>query len=550
MDLPPLHRLPGGAATGSSIFYGALGSKGATESADDRLRRLADWCDIDDAFRKKGGEPDLADFHAAGPRLADDRRTLPFASEPGRNMANILTMANWEISLARYKRYKELLAANTKELARLGEQYGYPPELQASTEVPDQRITQTAEWRIFDQVRKRKAALQIVRKKAMEKAASLYMAVYGKENVAPIGYVKPLFQDETDVELGYTLAPDLEPFSPKRQCDALKAALNAVLENEGNDVLKDMIYTDVVAFLADGARALDMYRNFVFMGPSGVGKTTWARLLGNVFKAVGLFMYGEVAETTANDYVASYLGQSGPQTRGKLDGNLENIVLLDEAYQITESQGPSGKSSSYGAEVITTIVDYIDKNRGLLMIIIAGYEDKMRGEPGSFLEANEGLDRRFPNKYVFPRYTPKQLAKMLRKGVERKQLGLDRWATDTWDKVARLIQLGQDAPEDTVPRMVYEELFSKQGGSIENILAKLGNYMAVPDKQPERQKPPRTTFTYENDMTVILQQLLNGTKWAEQLNDASSALVCFLVSADVCAPKTNCFDDPDNDECL
>jgi SpoVK/Ycf46/Vps4 family AAA+-type ATPase len=292
---------------------------------------------------------------------------------------------------------------------------------------------------------------------------------------------------------------------------------------------------------------MEVYRNYVFMGPSGVGKTTWARLMGQLYKHMGIYMYGSVAETSASDYVGAYIGWSAPQTQSMLDQNLENIVLIDEAYAITET-GKTDSSGGYGSEAITAIVNYMDKNRGCVMIIIAGYEPQMKTNPNSFLKNNEGLDRRFPNQFVFPSYTAEQLVNILKTTLKRRSM-LDRWEPLAFSQLLDLIQLlvnhdenrrrpeVKAEPRYTSAAPFYDELFSKQGGSIENIANEIIKYMSLPDKNPSRWEDPnsmttpkqrRTLYNYKQDMVQVLASKLDR-KWHEQLRDKSSQAYVVLL---------------------
>jgi stage V sporulation protein K len=114
-----------------------------------------------------------------------------------------------------------------------------------------------------------------------------------------------------------------------------------------------------------------------------------------------------------------------------LNQNLENIILIDEAYSMAR-----GGNKDYGSDAITAIVDWMDKNLGCYMLIIAGYEKDINDD---FLAVNEGLDRRFNNKVVFLEYTGAQMADILKKILSKS--GSDKkWDNDTWTRVATLIE--------------------------------------------------------------------------------------------------------------
>ena len=306
----------------------------------------------------------------------------------------------------------------------------------------------------------------------------------------------------------------LPTWDPYLSAKKVVAVLEDIEKNySGNDQLKDFIYMDIVSFLGDPVATMNDYRNYAFMGPSGVGKTTWARLMGKIYKAIGMYLYGIVAETKAQDYISNYLGQTSSKTAATLNQNLENIILIDEAYSMAR-----GGNKDYGSDAITAIVDWMDKNLGCYMLIIAGYEKDINDD---FLAVNEGLDRRFNNKVVFLEYTGAQMADILKKILSRS--GSDKkWDKDTWNRVAALIEKAS-ASKDRWGKF-YEILFSKQAGSITLIAAKAKKYMLLPTKRP----PAGQLYTYERDMMQVLLSFLPMAT-QKQITDKTSEVYEFLL---------------------
>jgi stage V sporulation protein K len=306
----------------------------------------------------------------------------------------------------------------------------------------------------------------------------------------------------------------LPTWDPYLSAKKVFAVLEDIEKNySGNDQLKDFIYMDIVSFLGDPVATMNDYRNYAFMGPSGVGKTTWARLMGKIYKEIGMYLYGIVAETKAQDYISNYLGQTSSKTAATLNQNLENIILIDEAYSMAR-----GGNKDYGSDAITAIVDWMDKNLGCYMLIIAGYEKDINDD---FLAVNEGLDRRFNNKVVFLEYTGAQMADILKKILSKS--GSDKkWDNDTWTRVAALIEKA-NASKDRWGKF-YEILFSKQAGSITLIAAKAKKYMLLPTKRP----PAGQLYTYERDMMQVLLSFLPMAT-QKQISDKRSEVYEFLL---------------------
>ncbi len=145
-------------------------------------------------------------------------------------------------------------------------------------------------------------------------------------------------------------------------------------------------------------------RHLAFIGNPGTGKTTVARLIGEIYRDIGVLRRGHLVSAEARDLVAGYLGQTAGRTGETIDRALDGVLLIDEAYRLQDG-GNSG--SEFGQQAIDTLVSRMEDDRDRLVVIVAGYPDKMH----DFLAANDGLKSRFPeaNQIVFPDYDPGDL---------------------------------------------------------------------------------------------------------------------------------------------
>lgn len=140
----------------------------------------------------------------------------------------------------------------------------------------------------------------------------------------------------------------------------------------------------------------------LFLGPSGTGKTTIARLLGQILKRLGYLEKGHVVEVDKQKLTGKWLGWSEKITAEAFYEAMGGILFIDEAYSLTESSS----SSNYGNDVLTTILKLMEDYRNKIVVICAGYEIEMK----RFLESNSGLESRFPRHVTFKSYTVDELA--------------------------------------------------------------------------------------------------------------------------------------------
>jgi SpoVK/Ycf46/Vps4 family AAA+-type ATPase/GTP-binding protein EngB required for normal cell division len=171
--------------------------------------------------------------------------------------------------------------------------------------------------------------------------------------------------------------------------------------------------------------------HMVFTGNPGTGKTAVARVIGRLYKQMGLLARGHVVEVTRADLVAVYVGNTAPKTRAKITEALDGVLFIDEAYALMTDSG--GVGHDFGREAIDELLLHLENNRHRLVVIAAGYPEEMQ----KFLDTNPGLRRRFPpeNVITFPDYAPPELMRILQQFLRSEDLTLSEAAQSRIEQI-------------------------------------------------------------------------------------------------------------------
>ncbi|MCR4418815.1 MAG: AAA family ATPase [Clostridia bacterium] len=238
-------------------------------------------------------------------------------------------------------------------------------------------------------------------------------------------------------------APALEPANGQRRVRREPEALAELDRLVGLARVKELV-REIYAYLEVGRwrsrenlTTVPTVLHMVFRGNPGTGKTTVARLLGRLFRDLGVLSRGHLVEVERADLVGQYVGHTAQKTREQIKKALGGILFVDEAYSLAR-----GGEKDFGREAIDTLVRATELHRNEFVLILAGYHAEME----RFLRTNPGLCSRLPLELVFPDYNVSELLEIARYMLSERDYRLSPAAEALLERHLRqLVLTGQAA---------------------------------------------------------------------------------------------------------
>ena len=203
-------------------------------------------------------------------------------------------------------------------------------------------------------------------------------------------------------------------------------------------------------------------RHLVFAGNPGTGKTTVARLYGQLLASLGMLTNGHLVEVDRGTLVGEYVGHTAPKTQAAFRRAMGGVLFIDEAYALA----PEGNATDFGQEAISTLVKLMEDHRDEVVVIVAGYPGQMR----HFIAANPGLSSRFSRTLSFDDYSSEELVEIVETQARQHQYDVDE---DTRDALLRYFSA---EPRDEgfgngrFARKVFQLMTERHAGRISQLL--------------------------------------------------------------------------------
>ena len=203
--------------------------------------------------------------------------------------------------------------------------------------------------------------------------------------------------------------------------------------------------------------------HMAFTGNPGTGKTTVARIVGHVYRKIGLLSKGHFVEVSRTDLIAGYQGQTALKVKDVIERAKGGVLFIDEAYSITEND----HSDSYGRECLTELTKALEDYRDDLVVIVAGYTKPMQ----AFFESNPGLRSRFNTFIEFDDYCTEEMIEILDSMCRANDYRLDNHLKEILKEYFEGVinQKDESFANGRLARNLYDDLIMKHAKRVINL---------------------------------------------------------------------------------
>ncbi|MEV0737876.1 right-handed parallel beta-helix repeat-containing protein [Streptomyces sp. NPDC050549] len=210
-----------------------------------------------------------------------------------------------------------------------------------------------------------------------------------------------------------------------------------------------------------GLKAASVKRHLVFTGSPGTGKTTVARLYGEILASLGVLEKGHLVEVSRVDLVGEHIGSTAIRTQEAFDKARGGVLFIDEAYALS----PEDSGRDFGKEAIDTLVKLMEDHRDAVVVIVAGYTAEME----RFLSVNPGVASRFSRTITFSDYNPEELLRIVEQQAEEHEYRLAEGASEGLTKYFTAIPKGAAFGNGRTARQTFEAMVERHASRVAQV---------------------------------------------------------------------------------
>ncbi|WP_129838255.1 right-handed parallel beta-helix repeat-containing protein [Streptomyces sp. RFCAC02] len=207
-----------------------------------------------------------------------------------------------------------------------------------------------------------------------------------------------------------------------------------------------------------GLKAASVRRHLVFTGAPGTGKTTVARLYGEILASLGVLERGHLVEVSRVDLVGEHIGSTAIRTQEAFDRARGGVLFIDEAYALS----PEDAGRDFGREAIDTLVKLMEDHREAVVVIVAGYTAEME----RFLAVNPGVASRFSRTITFGDYSPEELLSIVTQQAGDQEYDLGEGTRDALLKYFTALDRGPSFGNGRTARQTFEAMVERHAGRV------------------------------------------------------------------------------------